>query len=112
MGNVKKVAFGAAFLFVLGILTAARNPNPRAPRLGSSAAVLDIGVLVFREGLECILVLAAITAGLNHSDNGADVGVRIPLGASSWRAQKPAVVTLTDAKIDNLIDRSASGIRQ
>jgi high-affinity iron transporter len=30
----------------------------------STAAVVDIGVLVFREGLECILVLAAITASL------------------------------------------------
>src|SRR5258708_1397990 len=28
------------------------------------AAALNIGVLVFREGLECILVLAAITAGM------------------------------------------------
>jgi high-affinity iron transporter len=73
MGSVKKVAFGAAFLFVLGILiwqamTAAGNPNPIAARPGSSAAVMDIGVLVFREGLECILVLAAITAGLNRSN--------------------------------------------
>jgi high-affinity iron transporter len=30
----------------------------------SGAAVLDIGVLVFREGLECILVLSAITASM------------------------------------------------
>ena len=29
----------------------------------SAAALLDIAVLVFREGLECVLVLAAITAG-------------------------------------------------
>lgn len=29
-----------------------------------SAAVLNIGVLVFREGLECVLVLAAITASM------------------------------------------------
>ncbi len=36
------------------------NPDPLAARSGS--AVLDIGVLVFREGLEAILVLAAITA--------------------------------------------------
>jgi high-affinity iron transporter len=41
---------------------ASGNPNPLAPDTNSSAAVLDIGVLVFREGLECILVLAAITA--------------------------------------------------
>ena len=32
---------------------------------GDSAAVLNIGVLVFREGLECVLVLAAITANIN-----------------------------------------------
>jgi high-affinity iron transporter len=31
---------------------------------GDSAAVLNIGVLVFREGLECVLVLAAITANM------------------------------------------------
>lgn len=37
------------------------NPNPSAG--GTEAAVLDIAILVFREGLECILVLAAITAG-------------------------------------------------
>jgi len=33
-----------------------------------AAAVLDIGVLVFREGLECILVLAAVTASLRGSE--------------------------------------------
>jgi high-affinity iron transporter len=32
--------------------------------MGDSGTVLNIGVLVFREGLECILVLAAITANL------------------------------------------------
>jgi len=33
----------------------------------STAAVLNIGVLVFREGLECVLVLAAITAGTSST---------------------------------------------
>jgi high-affinity iron transporter len=33
----------------------------------ATAAILDIGVLVFREGLECILVLAAVTAGMAGS---------------------------------------------
>jgi high-affinity iron transporter len=32
--------------------------------MSDSVTVLNIGVLVFREGLECILVLAAITANL------------------------------------------------
>lgn len=40
------------------------NPDPLAPQTSWSAAVFDIAVLVLREGLECILVLAAITAGL------------------------------------------------
>ena len=39
-------------------------PDPTAPNTPLGSAVLDIGVLVFREGLECILVLAAITASM------------------------------------------------
>jgi high-affinity iron transporter len=38
------------------------NPRPLEDANHYSAA-FDIGVLVFREGLECVLVLAAITAG-------------------------------------------------
>jgi high-affinity iron transporter len=38
--------------------------DPTTPHLSQVSAVIDIGVLVFREGLECILVLAAITASL------------------------------------------------
>ena len=34
------------------------------PNTSPTVAFLDIGVLVFREGLECILVLAAITASM------------------------------------------------
>jgi high-affinity iron transporter len=85
MGSVKKVAIGAALLLVLGILvwqatTAAGDPNPMAARAGSSAAVMDIGVLVFREGLECILVLAAITAGLNRSNKGEESAIATGAG--------------------------------
>jgi high-affinity iron transporter len=50
-------------------LTASGAPDPTAPHTGTTAAVIDIGVLVFREGLECILVLAAITASLAGSGN-------------------------------------------
>ena len=54
---------------VIGILiwqavAAAGNPDPTLVKSGSIAGILDIGVLVFREGLECILVLSAITAGM------------------------------------------------
>jgi high-affinity iron transporter len=45
-------------------VTAQGNPNPAAPHTSPTAAVLDIAVLVFREGLESILVLAAIIASM------------------------------------------------
>lgn len=48
-------------------IVASGNPNPEAHRSGSAAGIFDIGVLVFREGLECVLVLAAITASLTKS---------------------------------------------
>jgi high-affinity iron transporter len=58
-----------AVLAVVGVLvwqgvTAKGNPDPTAPNTSPAVAVLDIGVLVFREGLECILVLTAITASM------------------------------------------------
>ncbi|MEY2491498.1 MAG: high-affinity iron transporter, partial [Verrucomicrobiota bacterium] len=40
------------------------TPDPLGPGANSTVAALDIAVLVFREGLECILVLAAITASM------------------------------------------------
>jgi high-affinity iron transporter len=59
----------AAALVVAGVLVwqgimAKGNPDPTAPHTSPTAAVLDIGVLVFREGLESILVLAAIIASM------------------------------------------------
>src|SRR5436853_6055584 len=45
-------------------ITASGAPDPTVPHTSPGVAVLDIGVLVFREGLECILVLAAITASM------------------------------------------------
>src|SRR5881392_1459702 len=59
----------AAALFVVAILvwqgiTAQGAPDPMRPNTSPTVAFLDIGILVFREGLECILVLAAITASM------------------------------------------------
>src|SRR4029453_17485855 len=45
-------------------VTAHGAPDPTRPDTSPTVAFLDIGILVFREGLECILVLAAITASL------------------------------------------------
>jgi high-affinity iron transporter len=49
-------------------LTSGGVPDPTAGNLSPAAAVLNSGILVFREGLEAILVLAAITAGLVRGD--------------------------------------------
>jgi len=66
-------AFGLGiFLAALGVVaimiwqgvTAHGAPDPTQPHTSATVASLDIGVLVFREGLECILVLAAITASM------------------------------------------------
>jgi high-affinity iron transporter len=56
-------------LLIIGVLvwqglTARGNPNPAAPHTSPAAAVMDIAVLVFREGLEAILVLSAIIASM------------------------------------------------
>jgi high-affinity iron transporter len=56
-------------MLVLGLitwqgLTSAGAPDPTVANTGKVSAIFDIAVLVFREGLECILVLTAITASM------------------------------------------------
>ncbi len=58
-----------AAVLVIGVLvwqgvTAHGSPDPTEAGLSPAMALLYIGVLVFREGLESILVLAAITASM------------------------------------------------
>lgn len=50
-------------------LTSGGSPNPTNSNLTPSAAIVDTGILVFREGLEAILVLTAITASLVRTQN-------------------------------------------
>jgi high-affinity iron transporter len=49
---------------ILGWRADAGPADPTAARMSATSAVINSAVLVFREGLETILVLAAITAGL------------------------------------------------
>ena len=64
---------GSVFVWQ-GIMTSG-NPDPTVPHISQGAAIVDTGVLVFREGLECILVLSAITASMM----GANQGYRRPI---------------------------------
>src|SRR3954470_19210735 len=57
-------AICVAGLLVWQGVTAHGAPDPLQPNTSPTVAFLDIGVLVFREGLECILVLAAVTASM------------------------------------------------
>jgi high-affinity iron transporter len=69
-------------LLVWQALAAGGAPDPLAAGATPAAAVFDIGVLVFREGLECVLVLAAITASLRGSErlHQRPIGVGVVLG--------------------------------
>ena len=62
-----------AGLIISGVLVwqgivASGNPDPTAPHLDHNAVILNTGILVFREGLEAILVLSALTASLVKSN--------------------------------------------
>jgi high-affinity iron transporter len=69
------ISVAVALVPIVGLLiwqgiTSHGNPDPTLPNTSHLAAVLDTSVLVFREGLESILVLAAITAGLSRKRDG------------------------------------------
>ncbi len=68
-------------VFVWQGITASGNPDPTAPHTATSAAVINTGVLVFREGLECILVLSAVVASMmganKHYRRPIAIGVAI-----------------------------------
>jgi high-affinity iron transporter len=83
-----------AALAVIAILVwqgifAQGSPDPTQPNTSKTVAALDIGVLVFREGLECILVLAAITASMT----GAKRAHRKPVAAGAGVAFIATLIT-------------------
>jgi high-affinity iron transporter len=71
-------------------ITSSGNPDPTAPEASRTAATFDIAVLVFREGLECILVLSALTASMVGAAQpyrrpiAAGVGIGIAATAATW----------------------------
>ena len=72
--TLKSIFVWIAVLLVVGVLvwqgvTAQGNPDPTVHGLTPMAGIVDTGVLVFREGLECILVLSAITASLVRTES-------------------------------------------
>ena len=86
------IIVAAACVVVLIIwqgVTAHGAPDPTQPNTSPTVAFLDIGVLVFREGLECILVLAAITASMT----GKKRMYRRPIAAGAGMAFGATLIT-------------------
>jgi high-affinity iron transporter len=77
-----------AGILILQVLRTGGLPDPLAHG-DFGARVLDIAVLVFREGLECILVLAAVTANMI----GSRQGYQRPVAAGAGAALGATLVT-------------------
>lgn len=69
-------------VFLWQALAAGGSPDPAAQGLSPTAMILSTGVLVFREGLEAILVLAAVTAGMTRGKQKEHLRA-IPVGAGA-----------------------------
>jgi high-affinity iron transporter len=108
-------AFLVTGLLIWQALASAGNPNPLAPGSGSLAQILDIGVLVFREGLECILVLSAITASMVKLEESyrrpvaAGAGVAFLATLVTWFIAVGIVDDLTKS-INALYIQAATGL--
>ena len=118
-GVLRFSLFGAAAAVLSVIVwqgfTAHGAPDPMQPHTSPTVAFLDIGVLVFREGLECILVLAAITASMIGSRKShrqpVAVGAGIAFGATllTWVIAVRIVSSLSDS-IPALDLQAATGL--
>ena len=115
-----RVSVTAAALLVLLLLiwqgiTASGNPDPTNYSSGSLAGVLDIAVLVFREGLECILVLTAITASMTKTgqSHGNPVAAGVAVGMlatlATWFIAVGVVADLTKS-INALYIQAGTGL--
>jgi high-affinity iron transporter len=70
-------------------ITASGNPDPTTPNLSRGAVILNTGLLVFREGLEAILVMAALTASMM----GSNTRYRRPIAAGAGLAFLASIAT-------------------
>jgi high-affinity iron transporter len=112
------VAIGAILIVGLMIwqaVTSFGTPDPIASRRSPLKATLDIAVLVFREGLESVLVLSAITAGMSRrqSEYRAPIGwgavAGILASIATWFIAVRAIDALTDS-IPALDIQAATGL--
>lgn len=103
-----RIALALGALLVAGVLlwqaiAAGGAPDPTTPGAGATARVVDIAVLVFREGLECILVLIAITASMVGTTRvyqrpvAAGVGLAFIATLATWLVAVRVIDSLTES---------------
>ena len=93
--------------------TAHGVPDPTAHGLSRSSMALSSGILVFREGLEAILVLAAVTAGLARYRPGfwrpvlLGIGTALLATVATWFI---AVAIISSVNAPELEIQAATGL--
>jgi high-affinity iron transporter len=101
-------------VLLLQLLRAGGLPDPLA-RVDFGARVLDITVLVFREGLECILVVAALTANMVGTRReyqkpvAAGLGLGVAATLATWVVAVRVIDSLTES-IPALQVQAATGL--
>ena len=87
---VALVAIGALSWKAVTAPDGVPDPTAAGTHLGHGAVVVDSALLVFREGLEAVLVLAAFTASFVGANRGyrkpvaAGAGLALGLSAATW----------------------------
>jgi len=107
-GAIFQLALICAALAVLSVMvwqgfSEHGAPDPLRPHASPAVASVDIGILVFREGLECILVLAAITASMTGAKQAhrrpVAIGAAVAFGATlvTWFVATGIVSQLSES---------------
>lgn len=100
-------------LLVWQAIVVAGAPDPTAQGLSRSSMMLGSGILVFREGLEAILVLAAITAGLARYKSGfwppmlTGIGAALAASVATWFI---VVALISSVSASELAIQAATGL--
>jgi len=108
-------ALAIVALMIWQAVVALGVPDPTASGRSPATATLDIAVLVFREGLESVLVLSAITAGMSkrQAEYRAPIGwgavAGLAASVATWFIAVRAVDALTDS-IPALDVQAATGL--
>ena len=88
-------------------------PDPNVKGLSRSSMLMGSGILVFREGLEAILVLAAVTAGLARYKKGfwspvlAGIGTALLATVATWFI---AIALISSVNASELAIQAGTGL--